>query len=79
MAAAIALTQCDGDLWHCGLAVSIEQLGSVEDDGIVLLTCAGEESGYVNKRNDRNIECVAEAYETSSLAACVHVEHTSVN
>ena len=76
--AAIRLAQGDGDLGHCGLAVGIEQLGTVQDDGVVLLTRAGQESGHVDERDDRNIEGVAETYETGTLTRGVHVEHTSI-
>ena len=47
VATAIALTQGDGDLWNGSLTVSIEQLCSVQDYGIVLLTCTRQESRNV--------------------------------
>ena len=79
MATAIALTQCHGNLWHCGLTVSVKQLGAVEDNGIVLLSGTGKEAWHVDKRYDRNVESVAETYETGTFAAGVNVKHTGVN
>ena len=79
MATTIALTQCDSNLWHGSLAVSVEQLCTVEDDSVVLLTCTWQESWYVNERYDRNIECVAETNEAGCLAASVYIEYTCVS
>ena len=47
----------------------------MQDDGIVLLTCSGKESGNIDERHDGNVECVAEADEASALAAAVAIEH----
>ena len=47
----------------------------MEDYAVVLLACTGKEAGYVNKGHQRNVECVAEAYEAGTLARCVAVEH----
>ena len=79
MATTIALTQCDSDLWHGSLAVSVEQLCTVEDDSVVLLTCTWQESWYVNERYDRNIEGIAETDEAGCLAASVYIEYTCVS
>ena len=48
----------------------------MQDDGVVLLACAGEEARYINQRHQRDIEGVAEAYEAGCLARCVAVEHS---
>ena len=79
MATTIALAKRNSDLWNCCLSVSIEQLCTVEDDSVVLLTCSRKETRNINKADDRNVECVTEAYEACTLAACVNVEHTSIN
>ena len=76
MAAAVALAECDGDLGHCSLSVSIEELGSVKDDTVVLLTCAGKEARNVNEGDKGYIERIAETNETRALAGCVAVKHT---
>ena len=76
MAAAITLAQGDGNLGHCGLAVGVEQLGTVQDDCIVLLCSAGQEAGNVHEGNDGDIEGIAEAHEACTLAAAVAVQHT---
>ena len=79
MATTIALTQCDSNLWHGSLAVSVEQLCTVEDDSVVLLTCTWQESWYVYERYDRNIEGIAETNEAGCLAASVYIEYTCVS
>ena len=78
VATTIALTQCDSNLWHGSLAVSVEQLCTMKDDSIVLLTCTWQESWYVNERYDRNIEGIAETNEASCLTAGIHIEYASV-
>ena len=65
---AIALAQSDGNLGYGSLAVSVEKLCTVQDNGVILLTCAGKEARNVNKRYDRNVEGIAEAHEAGSLA-----------
>ena len=48
----------------------------MKDYGVVFLACARKESRNVDKRNQRNVEGVAEAYEAGCLARCVAVEHS---
>ena len=74
----VRLTQGNGNLGHSSLAVSVEQLSTVQDNSVVLLTCTRQESWNVNQRYDRNIEGVAETNETCTLTAGVNVEHTCV-
>ena len=50
----------------------------MEDDSVVLLACAWEESWYIDERDDRNVERVAETNEAGTLAAGVNVEHTGI-
>ncbi len=75
MAAAIALAERNGDFGHSSFAVSVKELGSMENHAVVFLTCSGEESGHVNQSNQRNIESVAEAYKAGAFARSVAVEH----
>ena len=78
VASTIALAEGDGHLGHGCFAVGVEQLGAVQDDGIVLLAGAGEEAGNVHQTDDGDVEGVAEAHETGTLAAGVHIEHAGV-
>ena len=68
VASAVALAQSHSNLRHSSLTVSVKQLGTVKDNAVVLLTCAGEEARNVNQCYQRDIEGIAEAYETGSLA-----------
>ena len=79
MRATIALAKGDGNLWNCCLAVSIEQLGTMKNNGIVLLSCTWEEAWYVYEADNRNVEGIAETNEAGTLAACVGVENASLS
>ena len=46
------------------------------DDTVVFLCISRKESRYVFKRDQRNIEAVAEADETAGLVAGINIEHT---
>ena len=48
----------------------------MDDDTVVLLAGTGQEAGYVDEGDERDIESVAETDETGTLAAGVAVEHT---
>ena len=78
VATAIRLAECNRNLGNGGLAVSVEQLGSMQDDGIVLLTRSGQESWNVDKAHNGNVERIAEAHEAGTLARGVGVEHTGI-
>ena len=47
----------------------------MEDYTVVFLTGSGEESWYVDQCYQRNVECVAEAYEACAFTRSVAVEH----
>ncbi len=79
MAAAVALAQGDGDLWNSSLTISVKQLSTVQNHGIVLLTGTGEEAGNIDEADDWNVKRIAEAHEAGTLAAGVDVEHTGVS
>src|SRR5574344_1629352 len=49
----------------------------MQDDSVVLLTCTREEARHIDETNDWNVEGIAEADETGTLARGVAVEHTS--
>ena len=68
VATTIALAQGNGYLGHSSFAEGVEQLGTVEDNGVVLLACTGEEAWNVDECYQRNVEGVAEAYEAGCLA-----------
>ena len=65
---AIALAELDGDFRHGRLAVGVEQFRSVGDDSAIFLLGSREESRHIDQRDDRNVERVAEAHETGTLA-----------
>ena len=71
---AVCLAQRNRYLRHSSLTVSIEQLGSVRNHTIVLLACTRQESRHIHQSNQRNIESIAEADETSCLTRCIGVE-----
>ena len=65
---AIALAECDSYLGDSRFAVGIEQLGSMVDDTIVLLSRAGKEAWYIDEGDERNVEGIAKTHETGCLA-----------
>ena len=71
---AVGLAGDDGDLGHGGLGIGKQQLGPVPDDAAVLLGCAGQEPRHVLKRDQRDVEGVAEADEPCTLDAGVDVQ-----
>src|SRR3989454_1502599 len=72
--AAVRFSRDDGDLWDRGLAESEQELRPVPDDPAVLLFHAGKETGYVDEREERDVEAVAEADEASRLGRRVDVQ-----
>ena len=72
--AAIRLSGQNADLGHRGLGVGEYQLGPVTDDPAVFLVGARQETGDVDKGNNRNIEGVAEAHEPCRLNRRVDVQ-----
>ena len=79
MRTAVALAERHGHLGHRGLAIGVEQLGTVVDNGVILLTRTGEEARHVDERHDGDVESVAEAHEAGCLARCVAVEHAGID
>ncbi len=75
MRAAVALAEGDGDLGDGGFTVGVQKLGTVGDDGAVLLLGARKEAGNVHEGDERNVEGVAKTYEAGGLAAGVDVQH----
>ena len=66
-----------GDHRHLGyrrLAIGKEQLGTMLDDGAMLLGRARQKSGHVDEGHDRDIEAVAKAHEAGGLARGIDVE-----
>ena len=49
------------------------------NNSIILLTCSWKESWYINKADDRNIESIAESYESCSLTASINIKYTCVS
>ena len=76
MATAVALAQGNGHFGNSGLAKGVEQLRAVQNHAAKLLLGAGKEAGHVHQSHDGDVESVAEAHETGTLAAGVDVQHT---
>src|SRR5262245_15930111 len=74
--AAVRLARNDRELGDRRLTVRVQQLRTVLDDAAVLLRDTWEKTRNVLKGDDRNIERVAESYETRRLERCIDVEHT---
>ena len=70
----ITLTGDDGDLGDGGLGVGVDELGTLTNDTSVLLVDTGQESGDINEGDERNVEGIAEADETSTLDGGVDIE-----
>src|SRR5579863_9675644 len=70
----IGLASDHSDLWHRRLAVGVEELGTMTDNAIMLLTYTGQESGHIHKGNNGDIEAVAEAHKTCSLIRRVDIK-----
>ena len=71
---AVGLAGDDGDLGDRRFTVSIEHLGTVADDAAVFLSRPRQEARYIDEGDDRDIEAVAEADETSRLVRCVDIQ-----
>ena len=48
----------------------------MQDHTIVFLSGSRQETRYIDQTYNRNIECIAETHETSSLAGSITVENT---
>ncbi len=65
--AAVCLASYYRYLWYGRLGVGVKQLRSMADNAAEFLRRAREKTGYVFKRQNRNLECVAEPYKTRAL------------
>ena len=75
MTAAIALAECYSYLGHSCFTVSKQQFCAVINDGVILLSCAWQESRYINERYYWNVEAVTEADKAGAFAAGVAIQH----
>ena len=48
----------------------------MQDHTIVFLSGSRQEARYIDQTYNRNIECIAETHETSSLAGSIAVENS---
>ena len=76
MTAAVRLADGNSYLRNGCFTVCEHQFGTVVDDAGILLTRSAEETGNVNKRENLNVESIAETYETGCFAGCIAVKHT---
>ena len=72
---AVGFSKGERDFRHSGLAIGVEELGTVRNDCTVLLHGSRQESGHVHERDERDVERIAEAHEAGGLAAGVYVQH----
>ena len=49
VASAVALAQGNGNLGHSGFSIGIQQLCTVQDHSVVLLSCTGQKAGNVHQ------------------------------
>src|SRR5205823_5737654 len=73
---AVSLARDDRNLWDSCFGEGVKQLRAMADDAAVFLLRAGQESGYVFKGDEWDVERVAEAHEARALHAGVDVEDT---
>src|SRR5262249_2104616 len=74
VSAAGGLARNDRDLRYRRLRKNVQQLRAVLDDAAVLLPEARQEARNVDEHDQRDVEAVAEAHETSGLDARIDVE-----
>ena len=72
----VGLTGNDGDLGDGGFSVSVDELGTLTNNTVVLLVDTGEETGDIDEGHDGDVEGIAEADETSALHRGVDVQAT---
>ena len=70
-----ALRVITSQLGHRGLGEGVEQFRAIANDAAVLLLHAGKKPGHILERDQRNVECVAEAHEARRLYTRIDVEH----
>ena len=74
--AAIGLAQDHRDLGNRGSRIGKKEFGAVANDATAFLLNSRKKSRHIDKGQQRNIECIAEAHEARCLVGCVDVEHT---
>jgi hypothetical protein len=67
----------EGDLWHGGLSISVQQFSAVFNDSVPLLGRSREEPGDIAEGNNGDLEGVAESNESSGFNRCVDVQTAS--
>src|SRR5262249_48483087 len=72
--AAVGLAGDHRDLGHGGLGVGVDQFGAAPDDAVPFLAGAGQETGYVDEGEYRDVERVAGPHEPGGLLAGVDVQ-----
>lgn len=70
----IRLTSDNGNLRRGGLTVSVEKLGTVTNDTVVLLVGSRQETRHVHEGNNRDIEGIQEANEAGSLDGRINIQ-----
>ncbi|KAF5042003.1 hypothetical protein DSECCO2_517120 [anaerobic digester metagenome] len=75
ISSAVSFAQNHGNLGNSSFTVSIEQLGSVNDDSAVFLGRSRKEARNVNQRKDRNIECITKTHKACCLAGSIDIQY----
>ena len=74
--AAIRFASYDSDFGHCRFGEGVQELGAVPDDPAVFLSHTGQEARDIHKRDDREVEAVAEADKARGLDAGIDVKYS---
>src|SRR6202007_247354 len=77
ISAPVGFARDDGDFWDRGFGKRKEQLGAVLDDAAKFLLRARKKTGNILKRNQRNIESIAEAHEARTFHGSIDIEPAS--
>ena len=76
---AIGLACDKRHLWHSGLGIGEQQFGTVADNAACFLCQTGHEAGDIDKRNQRDVECITKADKTCCLARRIDIEASGEN
>mmetsp|Transcript_7896 Transcript_7896/g.14370 ORF Transcript_7896/g.14370 Transcript_7896/m.14370 type:complete len:222 (-) Transcript_7896:566-1231(-) len=74
VSAAVCLSRNYRDLRHTCFRIGKQELGSVTNDSTIFLIGARKETRHVDKGDERNVESVAESYESSSLVGSFNIK-----
>src|SRR5580704_13139099 len=76
VSSAVGFAYHDRYLWDGCRRVGEQDFCSMPNDAAVLLLDSGQKSGYIDKRQQRNVEGIAESNEAGHFIGCVDVERS---